>query len=310
MAYGFDSSIILSGKRADPLQSARSMMDILRQRQVMAADTHQQQRGQRLADILRANAGNMDAMPQALAADGHNDEALRWFAAKLRGEQRAPAQKTPQELALLAARAEKESAQAKALGRPRPAPQWASPKQGGKSSGGPKALAPSYLSELAGYDTAAQQVDELFDEYDKLDVAGAGGKAKGFFAKHLGLQGGDVAEYDAKSAPVRQAVGTILEGGKMAAGDEEKYRNMFPRPGDSKEVRNKKRAALKSYLETEKRNKTNAWKAGGYLVPDLNAKPGGANQSARVVVTNGVEEFEIDLNDLADAQADGYRVKK
>lgn len=138
----------------------------------------------------------------------------------------------------------------------------------GTGAGGGKELSASVLNELADYDTAQKQLDELFEKAKTENISGAGARANQFVTDALGLQGTDAARFEGASAPVRQGVGTILEGGKLAAGDEGKYKNMLPRYGDSPAVLEEKKKALNKYLATRKAERIKALKAGGYAVPD------------------------------------------
>lgn len=175
-----------------------------------------------------------------------------------------------------------------------------------KGPKGAKDLTPSALSELATFDVAAQELDNLGKSFDALGMDGAGGKWAGRATDALGMQGTDAAKYQADAKRAMQAVGTILEGGKLAAGDEVKYREMLPKAGDSREVAQRKIAGLKAFLADLKKKKIEAYNAGGYNAPALDHSDGNA-ASGRVMVTNGSETLEIDADDLADAEADGYR---
>lgn len=138
-----------------------------------------------------------------------------------------------------------------------------------KGGGGGKGLPTSALSELATFDVAAGELDALSQSFDALGMDGTSGKWAGRATSALGLQGTDSAKYQADAKRAMQAIGTILEGGKLAAGDEVKYREMLPKPGDSKAVKERKIAGLKAFLADLKAKKIEAYKAGGYNAPSL-----------------------------------------
>lgn len=89
MAFGFNPGIILAGRQADPVGTARSMADLLQSQQAMGIQREQhqhtlaamlakQQEGRRLADIYRQNAANPAAVPQALMGAGFGEQAQDW----------------------------------------------------------------------------------------------------------------------------------------------------------------------------------------------------------------------------------------
>jgi hypothetical protein len=149
---------------------------------------------------------------------------------------------------------------------------------GGGDAGG-KLLPPTTLDAIADVDTAISQVDKLSKKFVEDGQAGISGKAGSIAREKLGRQSGKAAEYEGLASAVRQAVGKILEGGKLAAGDEVKYKAMLPLPGDSLEVLYQKASGLKALLGELRDNRLKAYKAGGYRVPvaapapDQNAKP-------------------------------------
>lgn len=90
MAFGFDAGIILGQRRPDTMGAARTMADLLGQRQAMGIRGEQHQ--QTLASLLRdqeqqralqgiyaQNAANPDGMGEALAGAGFGAEALAWL---------------------------------------------------------------------------------------------------------------------------------------------------------------------------------------------------------------------------------------
>lgn len=147
-----------------------------------------------------------------------------------------------------------------------------------------KELPPSQVNELADYETAEKQVDDIFAKAEKENISGFGAKLNQAATQAFGLQGTDAARFEGASAPARQGVGTILEGGKLAAGDEAKYKNMLPRYGDSPEVLAEKKAALKAYLQTRKAERIKALGSAGYKVPQSSAAPNSTPATGTVTV--------------------------
>lgn len=167
-------------------------------------------------------------------------------------------------------------------------------KPGTGASGG-KQLSATALSELADYDTAQTQLDELFTKARKENISGLGARANQVVTDALGLQGTDAARFEGASAPVRQGVGTILEGGKLAAGDEAKYKNMLPKYGDSLPVLDEKQKALNKYLATRKAERIKALGSGGYAVPGSKAGAS-SGASADPKVTAAMEWLKANPN--------------
>jgi len=85
-------------------------------------------------------------------------------------------------------------------------------------------------------------------------------------------QGGAVPAKNCLLVPERfalamQAAGKIMEGGKLAAGDEMKYRQMLPRPGDSDDVVRQKVAGMKDFLRALAQARAKGLQESGYNVP-------------------------------------------
>lgn len=129
-------------------------------------------------------------------------------------------------------------------------------------------LGASELGSLSELPVAERQVDEAVDAFTRLSMGGLAGKAGKAATDLFGLQGTDAAEYDAKALQAMQAAGKIMEGGKLAAGDEAKYRKMLPQPGDSAQVVEEKRVGLKRLLRDLAGSKATALKQAGYNVPE------------------------------------------
>jgi hypothetical protein len=109
---------------------------------------------------------------------------------------------------------------------------------------------------LADFQTALDAVDRLSAAHASAGAGGLSGYLLGIAGdKTGGLIGGKVKEFNDLALATQQAVGKILEGGKLAAGDEVKYRKMLPKAGDSAEVVRNKAEALKTLLNDSYRNR-------------------------------------------------------
>jgi len=128
-------------------------------------------------------------------------------------------------------------------------------------------LAPTALADIADADVAKKQVAGLADTFREYDMGTPTAKASAFFTEMLGLQFTDAAKFNAEAKRVQQGVGTILEGGKLAAGDDTKYRKMLLQPGDSPEIVASKTAGMVDFLEDLKAGRIKVYRAGGYKVP-------------------------------------------
>lgn len=143
--------------------------------------------------------------------------------------------------------------------RPRPV--------GGVKKDEGKTLPVSEVGELSSLPVAEMQVDRLADEFKRLDMGGMKGRAGGAITDALGLRWTDSAEYNAAASLAMQAAGKIMEGGKLAAGDEMKYRQMLPRPGDSDDVVRQKVAGMKDFLRALAQARAKGLQESGYNVP-------------------------------------------
>lgn len=145
-------------------------------------------------------------------------------------------------------------------------------KGAGKATTG-KMLPPSTIEGLADLPSALAEVEKLDEKFRALGMDSAGAKVGSFFTGLLGLQGTDAAAYNAAAMLAMQGVGKIMEGGKLAAGDEMKYRAMLPRAGDSQEVAQQKVRGAATYLMGLVNNRVSALKEAGYAVPERALAP-------------------------------------
>ena len=138
-------------------------------------------------------------------------------------------------------------------------------------------LAPTAVTDLSDAQTAIAGLSSLGAEFKRLNMSGVLAKYSGKATDMFDLQGTDAAEYKAAALRGMQGVGKIMEGGKLATSDEDKYRRMLPRAGDPDEVADQKIAASQAFLSELVQNRIRALKAAGYNVPAIDtAKTGGA----------------------------------
>lgn len=176
---------------------------------------------------------------------------------------------------------------------------------------------------LADTPTAISGIGDLAKKFEELGMDSMSAKlsnalAPGFVGDMLGT---DVSKFRQAALVAMQGVGSIMENGKLAAGDEVKYTNMLPRPGMSREAARQAVANAQAFLLEKVRNRVKALRDAGYKVPAIKgvddaaqsgaaptAAATGAVAVAKVRVSNGKETFDIDAADLADAQHDGFQV--
>lgn len=224
-----------------------------------------------VAQLPRSNANEAQALAER---DARKRELAAWAEAQERrrmGEaellSRAAAQPSMRDPALedrkLDIEQQKVDIQREKANRP-PAPRA---KPGGKGDDG-KTLPVSEVAELSSLPVAEAQVDRLSSEFKRLGMGGTAGRAGGAITDALGLRWTDSAEYNAVASLAMQAAGKIMEGGKLAAGDELKYRQMLPRPGDSDDVVAQKVAGMKDFLRALATARAKGLRESGYRVPD------------------------------------------
>lgn len=156
-----------------------------------------------------------------------------------------------------------------------------------------KDLPASEISALSELPVAEKQVDAAAEAFERLGMGGLGGKASAVATKAFDLQGTDAAEYNAAVSLAMQAAGKIVEGGKLAAGDEVKYRAMMPRPGDSPAVVKQKTEGMKSFLRDLASRRATAFRDARYNVPDsLMGRTPAAGQFVTLVDESG-EELDV-----------------
>jgi hypothetical protein len=135
--------------------------------------------------------------------------------------------------------------------------------------------------------TAIRALDTLGKQFDE--------KAGGLYGQVTGmLPGTDATQYDDDVLATAQAVGTILEGGKLAAGDEVKYRKMLPARGDSPERAKNKLANVKRLVEDATREKVRALGAAGYNTKGFEAPVQSAQPQRTPAPTDAKGQMSLD----------------
>lgn len=217
-------------------------------------------------DAARTVSAERDAKAKADATN-HESERVRKEAA----DQRALANDTER------ARHNKETEGAmwKAAGR-------ADKKAGKEAEGHP--LPTTALNDLADFDAADGQIAKLENDFKAAGMSGPLAKASGAVSDTLGITSTDAAVYLNKAKQAQQIVGKILEGGKLAEGDERKYKGLIPQPGDSPALLESKTSGLRDFLHGLKEGRVKLYKAGGYKTPDF----GGGAPETRKTKSGGV----------------------
>jgi hypothetical protein len=133
---------------------------------------------------------------------------------------------------------------------------------------GGKTMPAGEVAELADIQTASESLDQLLAVFNKKVpstgvVEQIGSRVEGV------VPNTSVSQYNDAALAAMQAVGLIMENGKLAAGDEQKYRKMFPKAGDSEETAAAKVANIKAMLATKARNRTGALSTAGFRPPTL-----------------------------------------
>jgi hypothetical protein len=115
-------------------------------------------------------------------------------------------------------------------------------------------------------DASVQSLDDLKSAYDKEIASGFGHKFTGVTQF---VPGTDATKYADMMRPTSQSVGTFLENGKLSNGDEAKYLNMLPSPGDSAARAAAKIDNLKRLIDLKKQGKLQSLSAAGFDVAGL-----------------------------------------
>lgn len=162
-----------------------------------------------------------------------------------------------------------------------------------------KDLPPTTVEGLADLPVAQEALDRLGDSFTSLEMGSTQARASNMLPTAVGRAlGTDVSKFQSEALLAMQGVGKIMEGGKLAAGDEVKYRAMLPQAGDDEALAKQKLSNAKAFLQSLVDRRLSALKSAGYNVPDgMTAsspseplmKPG-----KRVIYLQNGEEVEVD----------------
>lgn len=275
-------------------QRRAAVEDFLRQQREERGEARVEAREKRadaqvMADMARIEAlQRAQELKDALAAGRQPFEI-----AKLKAETEAAANKA----ALYARQAEEignvPPARGAGAGRVAVAPKAVEPKP--PSPKKLRELPAQQVEALSGIDVAVKELTDLTAAYKKAGLGGFTGFAK----SQLGLASSDAAKlYEASASPVRQAIGVILEGGKLAEGDIKRYLDMMPKPGDSDAVADQKLQSLSRVLGRIKDAKIKTFGQAGFDV-------GTMAPAAAQPVSNLKKQTEDALDALEKAKREG-----
>lgn len=146
-----------------------------------------------------------------------------------------------------------------------------------------KEIPATTLEAIADSDTAIKSLDALGTKFKEKNLGHWGAGPAAAVSSKLGLSN-DYTEFNDAALVAMQGVGKIMEGGKLAAGDETKYRAMLPRPGDSVERAQEKLADAKMFLAELRRNRVAILRGSGYR-PIRSTSGGGKTFTVRNLKT-------------------------
>lgn len=168
-----------------------------------------------------------------------------------------------------------------------------------------KTLPTTTVTGLADFTIAENSIKDLQKSFEENDMSGNVAKleslAPDVVNKWLGTR---VGRFNAQALIAMQNVGKIMEGGKLAAGDEAKYKSMLPQAGDNIDVARLKSKQASDFLRGLYDTQLQALKGSGYNTTGLmrgGATTGGA---IKMKFPNG-ETYDIEPGDIADAKARG-----
>lgn len=155
--------------------------------------------------------------------------------------------------------------------------------KGASGAGGPKmkTLPAEQLASLGDFDTATKSVDELAKAHQAAGMSGMGSSVASMIpsgiANATGI-GSKTAEYNDRAHATAQAVGIILEHGKLSDRDVPRYLHMLPEAGDGPDRVAEKAANIHRLLQDEKASRLKTFSEGGYNTP----KDGAGGDTVRV----------------------------
>lgn len=143
-------------------------------------------------------------------------------------------------------------------------------RRGGGGAAPGRDLPATTVLELADVPTAIQQVSSLSDSFKKYGMDSTSAKLSNMLPNALGSAfGTDVSKFQSDALLAMQGVGKIMEGGKLAAGDEAKYRSMLPKPGESAATAENKVKQAQDFLGGLVANRIKALRAAGFKTPEM-----------------------------------------
>lgn len=141
-------------------------------------------------------------------------------------------------------------------------------------------LPATVVEGIAELPVAIQQLGRLGQAFDTYDMSGAAGKLGQALTNLTGAGWTDAAKFTAEAKLGMQGIGKIMEGGKLAAGDEAKYLAMLPKAGDSAELAKNKISQAQGFLRSLVKARLQSLRASGYrIAPELDALVGGGDAS-------------------------------
>lgn len=137
-----------------------------------------------------------------------------------------------------------------------------------------KTLPSSVVTDLADFTTAQKSITALGKSFGDLDIGSNTARVSNLLPDSVGRAlGTDVSKYNGDALLAMQNVGKIMEGGKLAQGDEQKYKSMLPKAGDNQQVAERKIQEASAFLQDLYGNRVSALKSAGY-------NSGGLSQSS------------------------------
>lgn len=132
----------------------------------------------------------------------------------------------------------------------------------------------SVAADLGQFDSALKMADDAFSSYkSKASEFGSGLKSM--------APGSDANQYEKERDVTAQAIGTILEGGKLTEPDYNRYKSMLPSPWDTNAVAEAKVQAIKNLIETKRQGKIEGLRQTGFDVANVPTRsPEGFKQAS------------------------------
>lgn len=141
-------------------------------------------------------------------------------------------------------------------------------------------LPASQVNEISDLRTAQDSVDSLLTEFKKSVQSKTFGDQMAARGEKY-IPNTDIAQYNNSANVTAQAVGIILEGGKLSEADLPRYKAMLPQPGDSVDTAEKKARKIKELLHLKEANRVQGLGATGYRTPGARQQqpPGGMSDA-------------------------------